>query len=57
MIVSVHLADLGPRAVPGVLRGKPEPAAIPGLRYAETTITAPLGERAAALADGPGGSG
>jgi hypothetical protein len=42
MIVSVHLADVGPRAMPGVLRRKPNPDAVPGLRYAETTITAPL---------------
>lgn len=44
MIVSVHLADIGLRAVPGFLRGKPDPSAIAGLRYAETTITAPLSE-------------
>ncbi len=43
MIVSVHLANVGPRALAGILRRKPDPA-LPGLRYAETTITAPLGD-------------
>lgn len=42
MIVSVHLADVGPLAVPGVIRRKPDPAKIAGLSYAETTVTAPL---------------
>jgi hypothetical protein len=45
MIVSVHLADLGWRATPLVLLGRPGPSAVPGLRYAETVVTAPLGER------------
>jgi hypothetical protein len=41
MILSVHLADLGPRAaLATVLRSRP---AAPGLRYAEPAITAPLG--------------
>jgi hypothetical protein len=44
MIVSVHIADLGARHVPAVLRHRPDPAGVPGLRYAETTVTAPLGE-------------
>jgi hypothetical protein len=43
MIVSVHIADLGARHVPAVLRHRPDPARVPGLRYAETTVTAPLG--------------
>ncbi len=42
MIVSVHLADIGLAATPGVLRRSPSPSEVPGLRYAETTITAPL---------------
>jgi hypothetical protein len=44
MIVSVHLADVGWRAIPGVLRAKPSPSEVPGLRYAETTAAAPLGD-------------
>ena len=44
MIVSVHIADLGgPRRTLGALRHRPDPASTPGLSYAETTITAPLG--------------
>lgn len=43
MVVSVHLADVGWRAAPGVIRRKPDPAGVPGLRYAVTTATAPLG--------------
>jgi hypothetical protein len=42
MIVSVHLASIGLAATPGVLRHPPNPSEVPGLRYAETTITAPL---------------
>jgi hypothetical protein len=42
MIVSVHLADVGKPAALGLLRTKLDPAAIDGLRYAETTIAAPL---------------
>lgn len=42
MIVSVHLADVGWRATPGILRRRPIPSKVPGLRYAETTITAGL---------------
>jgi hypothetical protein len=43
VIVSVHLAEVGLRAAPTVLRKPPRPDAVPGLTYAETTITAPLG--------------
>ena len=43
MILSVHIADVGWRAAAGVLRRKPDPAKFPGLIYAETTATAPLG--------------
>jgi hypothetical protein len=44
MIVSVHIAEVGPRAAAGVLLRPPQPAAVPGLTYAETLTTAPLGE-------------
>jgi hypothetical protein len=43
MIVSFHLADAGPRAAIGALRRPPMPARVPGLTYAETVTTAPLG--------------
>lgn len=43
MIVSVHLADLDPRAAGAVLLRSPKPAKVPGLSYAVTTTTAPLG--------------
>lgn len=43
MIVSVHLADVGRYAALGVLRRRPDPAEVPGLRYAEIAIAAPLG--------------
>ncbi|MEU9121259.1 spheroidene monooxygenase [Streptomyces sp. NPDC048506] len=39
MILSVHIADLGVRSVPGVLRGCPRPGDTPGLRSAHTTFT------------------
>jgi hypothetical protein len=42
MIVSVHLADVGLRVAPSVLRNRPHPADVSGLLYAQTTITAPL---------------
>jgi hypothetical protein len=43
MIVSVHIADVGPRTAAAVLLRPPKPADVPGLTYAETTTTAPLG--------------
>lgn len=43
MIVSVHLADVGPRAALKALRRPPAPTDVPGLTYAETVTTAPLG--------------
>lgn len=43
MIVSFHLADPGPRAAVKALRRPPTPAEVPGLTYAETVTTAPLG--------------
>ncbi len=45
MIVSVHLADVGWPAVPRILRRKSGLSEVGGLRYAETTVTAPLSER------------
>ncbi len=44
MIVSVHIADVGPRAAAAVLLRPPKPGDVPGLTYAETTTTAALGE-------------
>jgi hypothetical protein len=43
MFVSVHIVDVGPSQVPAALRRKPRPEAVPGLLYAETTVTAPQG--------------
>jgi hypothetical protein len=43
VIASVHLADVGTRAARRVLRKPLDAAGVPGLRYAETTIAAPLG--------------
>ena len=44
MIVSVHIAEVGPRAAAEVLLRQPKPGRVPGLTYAETTANAPLGE-------------
>ncbi|HYJ22731.1 MAG TPA: hypothetical protein VEW07_12005 [Solirubrobacterales bacterium] len=44
MIVSVHIVDVGPREAAEVLLRPPKPRRVPGLTYAETTTTAPLGE-------------
>jgi hypothetical protein len=43
MVLSVHLADVGVRAAPGILRRKPRRSTVPGLLYAETAVAAPLG--------------
>lgn len=43
LIVSVHIADVGPREAAEVLLRPPRPGRVPGLTYAETTTTAPLG--------------
>lgn len=43
MIVSVHIVDTGLAGMPAALRCKPRPQAVPGLLYAETTVTAPQG--------------
>jgi hypothetical protein len=56
MVVSVHIAKVGVRNVPGALRGRPAPRQVPGLRYAETTITAPLGASLLPTPS-PGGAG
>ena len=42
MVLSVHLADVGWRTAPRILRRTPRPATVPGLRYAALTIAAPL---------------
>jgi hypothetical protein len=43
VIASVHLAETGTRrGLRTYLRGAPDPAAVPGLTYAETVMTAPL---------------
>jgi hypothetical protein len=44
VIVSMHIADVGPRAAAEVLARPPKPGRVPGLTYAETTTTAALGE-------------
>jgi hypothetical protein len=44
MLVSVHIAEVGPRAAAEVLLRAPRPERVPGLTYAETLTTAPLGE-------------
>jgi hypothetical protein len=43
MVLSVHLADVGLPAVPGILRNRPRRSKVAGLRYAEITTLAPLG--------------
>jgi hypothetical protein len=45
MIVSVHLADVGPLRAQRLLLGGPRPQAVAGMTSAETALTAPLGER------------
>jgi hypothetical protein len=42
MIVSMHLADVGPRASLSILRVPPRAGEVPGLRYAETMVGAEL---------------
>jgi hypothetical protein len=44
MLVSVHIAAIGPREAAGVLLRPPRPGQVTGLTYAEMTTTAPLGE-------------
>ncbi len=45
MIVSVHIADVGPRTAQKVLRRQPAPTRVTGLTYARTTVAAPISER------------
>jgi hypothetical protein len=45
VIVTVHLADVGPLKAQRLLFGRLDPARIPGMTYAESTMTGPLGER------------
>jgi hypothetical protein len=45
VIASVHLADVGKRRALGLSPGKLELTKVPGMRYAEITITAPLSAR------------
>ena len=45
MIASVHIADVGPLAALGVLRARPRPRSVEGLRYAEVASAAPLSAR------------
>jgi hypothetical protein len=42
MIVSVHLAEVGWRRAPGLLRRRPSPADVPGMTYAEPALGTPL---------------
>lgn len=43
MILSIDIAEVGPRRGLGILARPPRPERIEGLRYAETVFTAPLG--------------
>jgi len=45
MIVSVHIADLGPRRGAATVRRRPLPGEVPGLAYAETVISAPITDK------------
>jgi hypothetical protein len=45
MIASVHIADVGRLTALGLQRERPRPAQVPGLRYAEMTVAAPLSSR------------
>jgi hypothetical protein len=42
MIVSVHLAEVGWRRAPRMLRGQPRPGDVHGLTYAEPVLSTPL---------------
>jgi hypothetical protein len=44
MIASFHIADVGSRSL-GLLRARPATTKVPGLRYAEIAMAAPLGGR------------
>src|SRR5688572_4818752 len=43
MIASVQIADVGFRSALGVLRKRPRPESVPGLRQANVALAAPLG--------------
>lgn len=45
MIVSVHLADVGPLRTQRLLFQRPKVGRVPGMTSAEPALTAPLGER------------
>jgi hypothetical protein len=45
VIVSVHLADVGPLKAQRMLFRHPNPSGVPGMNYAEPVLTAPLGTR------------
>jgi hypothetical protein len=45
MIVSVHLADVGPLRAQRLLFQRLDPGRVTGMTYAEPTMTGPLGER------------
>lgn len=53
MVVSVHIADLGPRAAIGLLRRGRRPFSAPGLRYAEAAGRIPLGAGLPVTVPGP----
>ncbi len=42
MIVSVHLAEVGWRRTPGLLRNRLDPEVVPGLTYSESALSTPL---------------
>jgi hypothetical protein len=42
VIVSIHLAEVGWRRAPGMLRGQARPSDVPGLSYAEPVLSTPL---------------
>jgi hypothetical protein len=52
MIVSVHIVDAGFLRMPTALRQRPRSDSVPGLRYAETTITARQGGKGLPLYPG-----
>src|SRR5690349_24296737 len=45
LILTVQIADVGTRQGLRILSRRPRPESVPGLRYAETLFTAPLGGR------------
>jgi heme-degrading monooxygenase HmoA len=45
MIVTVQIADVGPRRGVATVRRRPQPSEVPGLTYAETVISAPITDK------------